>query len=150
MYFILRLFIDLLFVGLIFGFALIWSKTEELIDKLKQKGVSPTFITFCQTLVIICSELFIVWYFSNRFHLFYLDTLFSCSIIFPSIMWIITIFSQSSTNYINMTEKFYIGTHYESKRALKVSVNPFTLGTLIFTLIGIVTTFSFYYHYFIT
>ncbi|PLT29278.1 hypothetical protein CUU66_14015 [Peribacillus deserti] len=142
---LLKLIINILFVFIVFGFAYGISKLEEFLER-KFTFKMQRFIIVGLT---VLTDFILVEIITIKTSWSFTDTLFFCSLIIPSLLWMGSFGANSSFNYTKAAAKFNTGADDGTSPIYKVSISSFAIGTLLFTISGVSISFIHYYKYFI-
>ncbi|MFD1736336.1 hypothetical protein ACFSCX_07135 [Bacillus salitolerans] len=120
-------------------------KVEGSLNKLN--SILRTVIIIFITLTV---EIGIVQLISILINWSFIDALFMCSFLFFGFIWVFTLYSNRETNRVNIQNK-YLGVKMEPNevKTFSFNLNPFSIGTIIFSLVGIASSIIYYLPYFI-
>ncbi|GAA0612811.1 hypothetical protein GCM10009001_32530 [Virgibacillus siamensis] len=102
-------------------------------------------------IVITCLfEFMITWIVAFAAPLNFTDTLFMTSLLFVSIMWLSSVSKASFDNELSVEQKLYSGTDSQHKiNAARFAITPIKSGTILFGLIGFITSVIVYLPFFL-
>ncbi|MFD3449455.1 hypothetical protein ACFDTO_33290 [Microbacteriaceae bacterium 4G12] len=130
--------------------AMLWSKVAPLLEQkvfIRFQPITRKILLITMTMTF---ELGAVWVISRRLHWSFVDSLFMGSFLFLTLVWMTGYNRTSLQNQATAVSRYYGGK--DDVREIKVfrpSSHPFAIGTFIFALIGIITSFVYYIPYFV-
>lgn len=153
MMFIFMLFkalVSIFLVSLIVLISVIWTKIEIFLNDTLFKGVSKKVRYTITMIIVMLIELIIIVIISLNWSISIVDTLFFGSIILLCYVWLVPYFVNYQENVAKITDKHFSGgVELGEVKLYQAKISAFSLGSILFSLVGIIINICYYYKYFL-
>lgn len=150
MFTLLKVLVNLVFLGGIILAIITWDKTEKFLDLTLFKNTTKKVKNMTIIGFTIFLELIILLVFSLSWRISFIDTLFTTSLLLLCSIWLIPFFTNYQRNLASVSDKHFSGGVEVGKiKVFQFTFTPFILGSIIFSISGIIITSCYYYQYFL-
>lgn len=141
---------NFILIGLILLLSIVWAKVEKFLNDTLLKGVSIKVRNMVILIFVILIETFIIFVISVTWGFSLIDTLFVGSLIILSYVWLVPYFVNYQQNVAKIADRHFSGDiDIGEVEVYQTKFTPFSLGSTLFSIVGIIINVCYYYKYFL-
>ncbi|PEY30820.1 hypothetical protein CN354_23910 [Bacillus cereus] len=145
-----KVLVNFVLIGLILFLSITWTKIELFLNETLFKGVSKKVRNIITMAFVILIELMIIFIISLNWNISFIDALFVGSLVLLCYVWLVPYFVNYQQNIANVTDKHFSGgVEIGGVKVYRVKFSAFNLGSILFSVVGIIINICFYYKYFL-
>lgn len=149
-YFLVKALLSIFLISLIVLISVIWTKIEKFMDDTVFKNVSKKVRYVITMITVMVVEFIIIVITALNWRASIIDTLFFGSIILFCCVWLIPYFVNHQQNVAKVMDKHFSGgVELGEVQVYREKLSAFNLGSIVFSIVGIIITICYYFKYFI-
>ncbi|WP_002150170.1 hypothetical protein [Bacillus cereus] len=147
---LVKLLLNLLFVGMSLSIALLWTKIEKYLNKTIFKNINKNLKVVILTFATILLELIVILQVSTYFQGPVIDSFFVGSLLLLCCVWLHPYLMVADQNISKVEEKYFSGgVDLGPIKVFRPTFTPFNIGTLILSTVSIIASVVYYLPYFL-
>ena len=145
-----KVLVNFVLIGLILFLSITWTKIELFLNETLFKGVSKKVRNIITMAFVILIELMIIFIISLNWNISFIDALFVGSLVLLCYVWLVPYSVHYRQNIAKVNDKHFSGgVEIDEVTVYRVKFSAFSLGSILFSVVGIIINICFYYKYFL-
>ncbi len=147
---VFKILVSFILLGLILLLSILWVKIEKILNDTLFKTLPKKVKNIIIILFVILIELTIIFIVSLNWSVPFIDALFIGSLVLLCYIWLVPYFVNYQENIAKVTDKYFnAGVEIGEIKTFQMKISTFSLGSILFAVVGIIVTICCYYKYFL-
>ncbi|EJR50949.1 hypothetical protein IIO_06382 [Bacillus cereus VD115] len=145
-----KILLNIILTGLILSLSIVSKKIEIFFNNNLFKRTSKKIRNIITIIFVMLIEIVVLFIISLNWKVSFIDALFIGSCVLLSYVWLVPYFVNYQQNIARVTDKHFSGNvDLGEIKVYRAKLTPFSLGSTLLSIIGIIINICYYYEYFL-